>query len=266
MLLQRLEDDLVVEHLHLPPSPDQLVVLVTAGCAWMESKSGATWRGSRYVRGQIGMTAPGRPTNLRWRATIPTETLHVYLPGGLMRTVAADLWGADSALPGADTLAVADPVLAQVVLALADAAAAGIDDQYAEAAAHFLAVHLQTRHGGRPDPLAPGKEDARVRRAIEIMRDNLHEPLTLADIAGEVWLSVYHFLRVFKAATGQTPRRYLTSLRVQAARKHLESDNASISQIAALCGFSSPSHFAAAFTRELGQSPTNYRRSHLRRT
>jgi AraC family transcriptional regulator len=103
-----------------------------------------------------------------------------------------------------------------------------------------------------------------VRKAIELMRDNLQAPLTLADIAGEVWLSVYHFLRVFKAATGQTPRRYLTSLRVQAARQHLAQSNILISEVARLCGFSSPAQLSAVFIRETGVSPSTYRQSHRR--
>lgn len=261
VLLRRFDDAPVAEDVQLPPTPDQHLVLVTAGTSWIESRTDRGWHGARYAPGQIGLTAPDRPTRLRWRSAEGTSTLHLYLPGDLMRRVGLELWGNEEQPPQADALAVEDPLVEQVLLALSTAAASGIDDLYAEGAAEFLAVHLQTRHGGRPAVTVPRHEDARVRRAIEMMRDNLHAPLTLADIAGEVWLSVYHFLRVFKAATGQTPRRYLTGLRVEAARRQLEEGTASISEIAQRCGFSSPAHLAAAFARATGMSPSAYRRA-----
>jgi AraC family transcriptional regulator len=256
----------VVDDYSLPPIREQHLVLVTAGNAWMESHSNGKWRGARYTPGQIGMTAPGRPTRLRWHSDNGQKTLHLYLPGSLMQRVGLELWDRDGiGSRQADALAFTDPVVRQVLLELATAAIDRVDDLYAESAAEFLAVHLLTRYGGMPPVTVPRYEDARVRKAIELMRDNLQEPLTLKDIASEVWLSVYHFLRVFKAATGQTPRRYLTSLRVDAARRQLEQADASISEVAHLCGFSSPAHLSSAFTREIGMSPSAYRNSHQRR-
>ncbi|GAB2651572.1 helix-turn-helix domain-containing protein [Kribbella swartbergensis] len=261
VLLQVHADRPVTEDFFMPPIRDQHLVLVTAGDGRMESHSESRWRSAHYRPGQIGLTAPGRPTRLRWRSTVGLTTLHLYLPGSLMQRVGLELWGRDgveSRQP--DALAVTDPVVEQVLLGLSTAAAEHVDDLYAEAAAEFLAVHLHTRYGGMPPAAVPRYEDARVRKAIELMRDNLQAPLTLSDIAGEVWLSVYHFLRVFKAATGQTPRRYLTSLRVEAARRHLAQSDASISEVAHLCGFSSPAHLSSAFARETGTSPSEYRR------
>ncbi|GAA1619236.1 AraC family transcriptional regulator [Kribbella sancticallisti] len=266
LLLQLHEAALIVEDYYLPPIGEQHLVLVTAGDTWVESQTNGRWRGARYTPGQIGLTAPGRPTLLRWRSEVGQRTLHLYLPGSLMQRVGLELWDRDGiGSRQADALAVADPVVEQILLQLAKVAAEGSDDLYAEGAAEFLAVHLLTRYGGMPQVASPRYEDARVRKAIDIMRDNLHAPLTLRDIADEVWLSVYHFLRVFKSATGQTPRRYLTSLRVDAARRHLEQGDASVSEVAHLCGFSSPAHLSTAFARETGMSPSAYRQSRRRR-
>jgi AraC family transcriptional regulator len=266
LLLQIHEAAPVAEDYYLPPVPDQHLVLVTAGDTWMESHTNGSWQGARYTPGQIGLTAPGRPTRLRWRSEAGQQTLHLYLPGSLMQRVGLELWDRDGlGSRQADALAVADPVVEQLLLQLATVATEDGDELYAESAAEFLAVHLLTRYGGMPDVAVPRYEDARVRQAIDIMRENLHAPLTLKDIADEVWLSVYHFLRVFKAATGQTPRRYLTSLRVDAARRHLDDGDASVSEVAHLCGFSSPAHLSTAFTREFGVSPLAYRQSRRRR-
>ncbi|WP_432945532.1 AraC family transcriptional regulator [Kribbella sp. CA-253562] len=266
VLLQGHEDAPLAEEVCLPPIGDQHLVLVTEGDVLMESHADGAWRSARYTPGQIGLTAPGRSTRLRWRSrTARTTTLHLYLPGELMQRVALELWDRDDTeARQPDALAITDPVVEQVLLGMASAATAQLDDLYAESAAEFLAVHLHTRYGGMPPVAGPRHDDARVRKAIELMRDNLHQPLTLADIAGEVWLSVYHFLRVFKAATGQTPRRYLTSLRIEAARRHLAESDALIGEVARRCGFSSPAHLSSAFTRETGMSPSAYRRSHRR--
>ena len=82
----------------------------------------------------------------------------------------------------------------------------------------------------------------------------------MAEIARQAGLSAFHFVRVFKAATGETPHRYLSAMRVQAARRHLEKSTLPVSEIAYLCGFGSPAHLSTAFTRHLGISPTAYRR------
>ncbi|MFB6720899.1 helix-turn-helix domain-containing protein [Kribbella sp. NPDC056345] len=265
VLLQVHDDAPDAVEFSLPPIAEQHLVLATAGDAWLESHADGGWRSAHYTRGQIGLTAPGRSTRLRYRSTAGMTTLHLYLPGSLMQRVGLELWGGDRlASHQPDALAVTDPVAEQVILGLAAAASDGLDDLYAETAAEFLAVHLHTRYGGMPPAEIPRYEDARVRKAIELMRDNLQAPLTLSDIAGEIWLSVYHFLRVFKAATGQTPRRYLTSLRVQAARRHLADSDILISEVARLCGFSSPAQLSAVFIRETGVSPSAYRQSHRR--
>jgi AraC family transcriptional regulator len=64
---------------------------------------------------------------------------------------------------------------------------------------------------------------------------------------------------VFKAATGRTPHRHLTELRVETAQRHLENGTLPIGEIAHLCGFGSPA-LSAVFARTVGTSPSAYRR------
>ncbi|WP_433275227.1 helix-turn-helix domain-containing protein [Pseudonocardia xinjiangensis] len=260
LLVRRFDDAPEVEDVMIPPSDAQQVVLVTSGRTEIESWVDGRWRSAGYLPGSIGMTAPGRPTRLRWRSTSPEPIgrLHVHLPGSTLRRAAAEMGGGE--LPEADALVVTDPLLEQVMLGLADAAATGAPDLYAESAAEFLAVHLLVRHTGRFLRPVPRQEDARVRRALQFMQENLHQPLSLADISRAAGLSSFHFLRVFKAATGRTPHRHLTKLRVAAARRHLERGDLPVSDIAHLCGFSNPAHLSSAFAREMTISPSAYRR------
>lgn len=92
------------------------------------------------------------------------------------------------------------------------------------------------------------------------MRERLADPLTLADIAAEAHLSVYHFIRVFREVTGETPHRYLTRLRIEQAQQLLTSTAFTIEQVAERCGFSSPSAFSSAFLVHVGVRPSVYRK------
>jgi len=263
VLLRRFENAPATDNVYHAPVKDQLLVLVTRGRTSIETWSGAKWRKAEYQPGSIGMTAPGRETRLRWRTdSSDTHTvLHLYLPGKVMQDAAAVIWGTElrpNVFP--DTLATSDPVVQAVFQGIAEAAASGLDDMYAEAAAAFLAVHLFRRHAGMPHISSPQETDWRVQRAIEFMHSHLDGQLSLRDIADSVNLSTYHLLRLFNDATGQPPRRYLTRLRVERASRHLERGELSITEIAFLCGFSSSSHLSAAFRKEMGCSPTAYRR------
>ncbi|MCI2423536.1 AraC family transcriptional regulator [Saccharopolyspora sp. K220] len=260
LLVQLYDNAEVADDVVLPAADDQTLVLLTGGTTTIESRHGSTWRRAEYVPGRIGMTAPGRPTFLRWRGTQRTLTTHVHLPRSLIDRTAAELWGRDAERLGRpDSLAVDDAVLASVISSLRAAALAGADELYAESAATFLAVHILTRHASAPDPSPPRSEDIRVRRAIAFIRDNYHLPLTLAEIAAVADLSTFHFLRVFKAATGRTPHRFLNAVRVGRARRYLERDDLSVTEIAHLCGFATSSRLAAVFRLETGLSPTAYR-------
>lgn len=246
--------------IQLPPVDDQVIVLVTAGTTTIESRSGGPWQRADYGPGRIGMTAPGHATHLRWRGTEPTFTTHVHLPGSLIDRTAIELWGRNANRLGRpDALATDDPVLASVIEALHAAARADTDEVYAESAATFLAVHLLTRHAAAPPPPEVGRENPRVRRAVRFIRDNHRQPLTLAEMAAVADLSPFHFLRVFKASTGQTPYRFLTTVRVDSARRHLERGELSITDIAHLCGFASSARLSTAFRSETGMSPSVYR-------
>ena len=108
-----------------------------------------------------------------------------------------------------------------------------------------------------PPPL-PGW---RLRRAIEHMRSNLAEDLSLASLAAVAGLGPTQFARAFRHATGDPPHRYLIRLRVEEARQLLEHTKLSIIEVALQCGFEQPSHFATMFRKLTGLSPSAYRKA-----
>ena len=267
LLLRRFSYRDQMEEVAIPPVAEQLVSLLIRGEATVESQTGGGWVSARTVPGTISMTAPDRPSQLRWRnvAPEPLESLELHLPAGTTGRLAEELWDRDiRQLNLPDELATTDPVLEQTLLGLLRAAEGGLPDLYAETAVEFLTVHTLTQHGRLPAPRTAGAEDERIRRARAFLRENLHLPLSLTAIAAEMGMSRYHFLRVFQRQTGETPHRFLTRLRIEQGRHDLEHGTATVIEIASRCGFASPSHFATTFRRHTGYSPSSYRSLHRR--
>lgn len=99
-----------------------------------------------------------------------------------------------------------------------------------------------------------------VERAIAFIDANDCQNITLAQVAEHVHLSRIYFHRLFVAATGRTPHRYLLERRISRARQLLMSTDKPLCEIAMECGFSSQSYFNQVFQRELGCSPGEYKR------
>jgi len=100
-----------------------------------------------------------------------------------------------------------------------------------------------------------------LRRAIEKLERESSSDFSLAELAEDSGYSRAHFSRMFKSATGKTPFQYLRNVRLERARHALGETNDGISEIAAVCGFSSHSHLTRLFIEQYGVTPTSYRRS-----
>lgn len=95
---------------------------------------------------------------------------------------------------------------------------------------------------------------------LEVIISNYAEPLSTADLAAKVSLSVSQFDRQFKKRFGTTPRKYVTNVRINAACQLLSSTDLTISDIALETGFYDQSHFTNQFTKIRGMTPAQYRR------
>lgn len=101
---------------------------------------------------------------------------------------------------------------------------------------------------------------ARLARVIEFIEQRLDGEISLSDLAAVAGLSPFHFSRVFKLSTGETPYHYLSSRRLNRARQLLSKRELPLAEIALACEFSSQSHFTAAFTKFMGVSPGRFRK------
>lgn len=101
----------------------------------------------------------------------------------------------------------------------------------------------------------------KLNRVKEFVEAGLDQPLSLEDLATIAELSPFHFSRVFKLATGETPYQFVCSRRLAKAQKLLAEGTMGLAELALACGFASQSHFTAAFSKSFGTSPGRYRRA-----
>jgi AraC-like DNA-binding protein len=99
-----------------------------------------------------------------------------------------------------------------------------------------------------------------VERAVASMWENYSEPLSLADIARSAILSRFHFSRVFREATGVSPGRFLSAVRIYQAKRMLVATSLSVTDISLAVGYNSLGSFTNRFTESVGVSPGRFRR------
>ncbi len=129
------------------------------------------------------------------------------------------------------------------------------------------AAYAQVGLTRRPRRLVTGREHAhRVEEAKTFLARALADRITLDDVAKAVHTSPFHFTRIFQQRVGIPVHRYLTRLRLRASLERLGEGASDLTALALDLGFSSHSHFADAFRKEFGQTPSEVRRSATRNT
>ena len=119
------------------------------------------------------------------------------------------------------------------------------------------------RLGGmsRPEPRRTGLSVAQLRNVEDYARAHLGVSISNADLAAEAGVSEFHFIRLFKKATGRTPREHVTRLRVERARGLLRSEpERTLAWVAGRCGFANASHLSRAFKASVGVTPGVFRK------
>lgn len=100
--------------------------------------------------------------------------------------------------------------------------------------------------------------DSYVKIAVEYMREFYSANITIDDICGEINITPFHFIRVFKEKTGLSPHQYLINIRLEKAAELLRSRQYSVTETGRLCGFVNLSHFSRTFKQKTGQSPKEF--------
>lgn len=125
--------------------------------------------------------------------------------------------------------------------------------------AHWLHVvtHLCRVVGGQEGIKLPTP----VAGAVDFMRENLSDKLSLETLASQANLSKNQFTRVFSRRYHTTPIQYLRTLRVDWAKELLGTTDRSLTDIALTTGFGDSSHFSRTFKQIVGVSPREFRKA-----
>jgi transcriptional regulator GlxA family with amidase domain len=132
----------------------------------------------------------------------------------------------------------------------------------AQVVARWLVMFLR-RPGGQSQFATPvwteRAEQAPVRQAQDLIDSEPGGDHRVGRLAARVGMSERHFLRCFAAEVGTSPAQYIAGVRVEAARRALESTTDTVDAIAGRCGFGTAETMRRTFTRRLGVSPDQYR-------
>lgn len=100
----------------------------------------------------------------------------------------------------------------------------------------------------------------KLRDAIQYMSEHLTEKISIADISQSIFLSQYHFLRIFKKQMKITPYEYLIHLRINKVKELLVSTDECLDDIAIKSGFSDSKNLIYNFKRIEHITPNEYRK------
>lgn len=201
----------------------------------------------------------------RWDIDGRVDVSHVYLTPQRLHTSAEALAGA-RAVELLDRVCFDDPGMSHILALLSDerTAADASARLFLEQAIDLLCIQLVRGHssfGALADP-APkrGLADWQVRRVTTYMRSMMEQEIGLDELAALVDLSRFHFCTAFRLATGMTPHRWLTELRIARAKELLADPLLAVTEIGLCVGYQTPSSFAASFRKLVGATPSEFRR------
>jgi transcriptional regulator GlxA family with amidase domain len=115
-----------------------------------------------------------------------------------------------------------------------------------------------------PSPVRHDVETAeKIEQTISYMMDHLDHPLQVATLAAMACVSPSHYFALFKRRTGSAPMDYFTRLRMERARKLLDSTTRSVKEVAAALGYDDPFYFSRVFKSVNHVAPSYYRQQQL---
>lgn len=136
---------------------------------------------------------------------------------------------------------------------------------FEELSYELAAAVLQTLGSKRRAERVPTPADERrISAILRFIEANPGESLSLKQLAFDVRMSEFHFIRVFKQVTGVTPHQYVLRSRLRQAALRLTTSSVEILEIALDTGFRDLSNFNHAFLAEFGVNPGRFRLKSIR--
>lgn len=111
-------------------------------------------------------------------------------------------------------------------------------------------------------PTRIGVRHPKLSQVIQMMENNIEEPISPSILARDVGMSTRQLERLFRRYLDRSPKRYYMELRLQKARNLLMQTDMSVINVALACGFASPSHFSKCYRAHYDTTPYRERGSH----
>lgn len=246
-----------------PPLDHHYITLHLGGAKRIRRTGEGREAWNEIAEGAYSVTPAG--SAFRWRTEGPVDFVHLYLrPSSLDEVIAGEFDRDARRVALHDALGARDPLLEALMGTLADSLTAEKRPSrlYWDGVAHTLTCRLLSLHSTvattraqAPHILAP----ARVERVLAFMDANLATDIALSDLAAVAGVSVFHFIRGFRQATGRTPYECLIHRRLERAKALLRESDLPLSNVARACGFNSAGQFSVMFKRVAGVCPSRYR-------
>jgi len=104
-------------------------------------------------------------------------------------------------------------------------------------------------------PTRIGVRHPKLATVIQMMNNNIEEPISPSILASDVGMSTRQLERLFRRYLNRSPKRYYMELRLQRARNLLMQTDMSVINVALASGFSSPSHFSKCYRAHFNTTP-----------
>lgn len=104
-------------------------------------------------------------------------------------------------------------------------------------------------------PTRIGVRHPKLATVIQMMNNNIEEPISPSLLASDVGMSTRQLERLFRRYLNRSPKRYYMELRLQRARNLLMQTDMSVINVALASGFSSPSHFSKCYRAHFNTTP-----------
>ena len=104
-------------------------------------------------------------------------------------------------------------------------------------------------------------KDARIQEAVQYVKENITESISIDQLASVACLSPDHFIRLFKKEVGETPNIYINRRKMERAELLLVTTDMTIKEIAGSLDYLEPAYFNRVFTKYVGITPQRYRLS-----
>ena len=125
----------------------------------------------------------------------------------------------------------------------------------------LLSLHFQQEENteGEYCPFLVGEQNVlKIRKAKEIIISRMAEPPSLQELANEIGLNIKKLKEGFKQIYGDTVFSFLFDYKMEHARRLLESNQFNVNEVGVKIGYSTSSHFIAAFKKKFGTTPKKY--------